>query len=237
MAEVTRGWFITGTDTGVGKTVIAAALVRRLVERGMRCAGMKPVAAGCERRAGGLRNADAETLRAESNVTADYPTVNPYALEPAIAPHIAAWAAGVTIEFERIASAFESLNAAADCVVVEGAGGWLVPLDAGRTQADLAGRLGLPVVLVVGLRLGCLNHALLSAAAIAAHGPGLAGWVANGIEAGFTHVEEHLHTLEDRLPAPLLGHVPWCAEGPTIAHAAQHLDVARLIATPPDVRV
>lgn len=234
---MTKGWFIAGTDTGVGKTVVAAALTRRLVEQGERCAVMKPVASGCELVDHELRSADAETLRAESNVAADYETVNPYAFRPAIAPHIAAAEAGVAIDCECILAAYARLAAAADCVIVEGAGGWLVPLGDRRTQADLAAGLALPVVLVVGLRLGCLNHALLSAAAIAGRGLKLSGWVANEVDRGFTHIAENLHSLETRISAPLLGHVPHCGDGSPITHAARILDVARLVAEAPDASV
>ncbi|CAN5143628.1 dethiobiotin synthase [soil metagenome] len=224
-----RGWFVTGTDTGVGKTVIAAALTRRLVERGERCAVMKPVASGCAWIDGALRNDDAETLRRESNVDARYETTNPYAFEPPIAPHLAASEAGAAIDFEAIGTAFATLAAQADFVVVEGVGGWLVPLDDLHTQADLAVQLGLPVLLVVGLRLGCLNHALLSAAAIERYGLGLAGWIATGIDPGFTHVDGNLRALGARIRAPRIAHVPPCPGAAPVERAAACLDLARLL--------
>jgi len=207
-----RGWFVTGTDTGVGKTVVAVALLETLGRRGLRCAAMKPVAAGAKRRRGALRNADAEILRRAAQVRAAYNTVNPCVFAPPIAPHIAAQQAGLRIDLDRIDACFRSLAARADLVIVEGAGGWLVPLDERSSMADLAGRLGLPVILVVGLKLGCLNHALLTARAIRADGLALAGWIGNQIDPSFTCVEENLQALGARLDAPLLARVPWMAE-------------------------
>lgn len=220
--------FVTGTDTGVGKTLVAAALVRRLRERGLRVAGMKPVASGCERTPAGLRNDDALTLQRESSGDWPYEAINPFAYAPAIAPHVAAAEAGVPIDFEQIATRYRFLQASSDRVVVEGAGGWLVPLAGSRTIADLAAHLGLDVVLVVGLRLGCLNHAFLSADAIAARGLRLAGWVANAIDPGFERLDANLATLDERLPAPRLGLVPHLRPG-DVAAAAAALDVAPLL--------
>lgn len=206
--SVPPGFFVTGTDTGVGKTRVALALMRRLQDTGQRVCAMKPVAAGCTRTAAGLRNDDAVLLRAQSNVQLDYATHNPYALEPAIAPHIAARQAGITIELEPVLAACARLAAVSGCVMVEGAGGWLVPLNDRATLADLAQQLQLPVILVVALRLGCLNHALLSAAAITRSGLPLAGWVANCPEPGMEVVQENVNALKSRLPAPLLGVLP-----------------------------
>lgn len=220
--------FVTGTDTGVGKTLVAAALLHRFRARGLRVAGMKPVASGCEHTPAGLRNEDALTLQAESSGAWPYETINPYAYAPAIAPHVAAAEAGVPVDFEVIGSRYRQLAAGSDLVVVEGAGGWLVPLAGSRTIADLAASLGLRVVLVVGLRLGCLNHAFLSAEAIAARGLTLAGWVANTIDPGYERLEANLATLDERLPAPRLGLVPNLRRS-DVAAAAATLDVAPLL--------
>lgn len=202
------GLFVTGTDTGVGKTLVAAALAAEGVARGLTTAVMKPVAAGCQAGHGGLRNEDALLLASESNVEADYDLINPVALEPAIAPHIAALEAGVDISFEPLDRAFRTLRRGADLIVVEGAGGFLVPLAPDHGMADLPVRWQLPVILVVGMRLGCLNHALLTAEAISSRGLQLAGWVANGIDAEFQRLEQNLATLDRMLGAPRLGWIP-----------------------------
>ncbi|NIP72393.1 MAG: dethiobiotin synthase [Gammaproteobacteria bacterium] len=203
------GYFVTGTDTGVGKTAVAAALMRALQRRGLSVAGMKPIAAGCSPTPQGLRNDDALRLQAQDSVELPYDTVNPYAFEPPIAPHVAAAEAGVEIRAARILEAFGSLQAQVECVVVEGIGGWQVPINGRQTTADLARELGLPVVLVVGLRLGCLNHALLTRDAIRSAGVGCAGWVATQIEPGMSRADDILHALQERLGAPLLGAVPY----------------------------
>jgi len=202
------GYFVTGTDTGIGKTVIALGLMQSLQARGMRVAGMKPVASGCERTPQGLRNDDALQLQRQSSVVLDYALVNPYVFEPAIAPHIAARQAGVRIDPDSIKSACLQIAAQADCVLVEGVGGWAVPLNEHDMLPDLACLLGLPVILVVGIRLGCLNHALLSADAITRSGLPLAGWVANCMEPQTLCADEVISTLESRLSPPLLGVVP-----------------------------
>jgi dethiobiotin synthetase len=220
--------FVTGTDTGVGKTLVAAALVRRLRERGLRVAGMKPVASGCAPTPSGLRNEDALTLQAESSEDWPYDVVNPCAYEPAIAPHVAAIEAGVPIDFDAISACYRQLAARSDRIVVEGAGGWLVPLGGSRTIADLAAQLELDVVLVVGLRLGCLNHAFLTAEAIARRGLRLAGWVANTIDPRFERLEANLAALHDGLPAPRIGLVPHVRPG-DVAAAAAALDVGPLL--------
>lgn len=201
-----RGIFVTGTDTGVGKTRAVCALLRALVRAGSRAAGMKPVAAGAVRDAEGWLNDDVAALSAAGNVTAPRRLINPYCFEPAIAPHIAAAQAGIAIEPDVIAQAFGELVARADVVVVEGAGGFCVPLGPQTDGAGLAQRLALPVVLVVGLRLGCLNHALLTAQAVRAHGLQLCGWIANGIDPAMAAVAENVSTLAARLAAPLLAH-------------------------------
>lgn len=202
------GFFITGTDTGVGKTLVAAALLHALAGLGVRAVGMKPVAAGAQLQDGVWVNEDVVMLGAASAVAAPPELVNPYLFREPIAPHIAAEHKGVTIEIPRIVAAFETLAGLAECVVVEGAGGFRVPLDRQRDIADLAVRLHLPVILVVGMRLGCLNHALLTAEAIAARGLRLAAWVANRIDADMAAYEENLAALMARLHAPLLAELP-----------------------------
>jgi len=200
-----QGFFVTGTDTGVGKTLVACALLRAMASSGRTAAGMKPVAAGAE--AG--RWADVDALAAASTVRAPAKLVNPYAFEPAIAPHIAAELAGSRIEIEKISRAYADLARSVDVVIVEGVGGFLVPLSEGATTEDLARRLALPVVLVVGMRLGCLNHALLTRERIAASGLRCAGWVANCIVPGMPYLEANVRALEQRLGCPRLGVVPF----------------------------
>lgn len=211
--------FLTGTDTEVGKTHIACALLHRARSVGHVAVGLKPVAAGTD--ATGA-NDDVVRIRAASSRQLPDAVVNPYCFAPAIAPHIAAADAGVVIDFARIAATVDTARAAADFVVVEGAGGFCVPFGVDRNAADLARQLALPVVLVVGMRLGCINHALLSAEAIAARGLPLAGWVANRLAPGMQRFAENLATLEQLLPAPCLGVVPW---GTSPADAAACLDL------------
>ena len=203
---MTPAWFITGTDTGVGKTRIAAALCCGLVHRGISVAAMKPVASGCSVTPEGLRNDDALALLAAMNVRARYSDVNPYAFGPAIAPHIAAQEAGVSIDFEVLDRAFERLRMQSQAMIVEGAGGWLAPLDATRGFADLAAHWQMDVVLVVGMRLGCLNHALLTAESIERRGLHLRGWVANTIDPEVERLKENISSLQSRLGAPCLGY-------------------------------
>jgi dethiobiotin synthetase len=204
--------FVTGTDTGVGKTRTAAALCVAYAARDKRVAAMKPVASGCLRTEAGLRNEDAEALLAAMTVRAAYGDVNPYAFEPAIAPHIAAMEAGRPIDFGLLDGCYERLCLQSDVIIVEGAGGWLAPLDATRTFADLAVRWQLDVVLVVGLRLGCLNHALLTAEAIEARGLKLAGWVGNSVDPDFERREANTDALRSRLAAKCLGIFPYSPE-------------------------
>ena len=203
------GYFITGTDTEVGKTRVSVALLHHLREQGRRVAGMKPVAAGCEETADGLRNADALALQAAASVTLPYETLNPYALAPPIAPHLAARDAGMVIEIDRILAAYHAIASQVDCVVVEGAGGWRVPLNDAQDMGDLAVALGLPVVLVVDIRLGCINHALLSAQAIAARGLPVAGWVANHAHGDYARSADNIASIEARIGSPLLAVMPY----------------------------
>jgi dethiobiotin synthetase len=226
-----HAWFVTGTDTNVGKTLVSCTLLHALRAHGLSAVGMKPVASGCHPTAAGPRHADAEALLAASSVAVDYAAVNPYALRAATAPHLAAQAEGVTISIDTIAQAFTQLQSLTDAVVVEGVGGWAVPIDATRTMADVAAHLRLPVVLVVGLRLGCLNHALLTAAAIEQAGCRLAGWAANHLTTDADGVlEGYVAALRERLPAPLLGEIPYMSNRPDPVHVASYLDVQALLA-------
>ncbi len=206
---MSRGYFVAGTDTGVGKTLIGSALLYAFARQGKKAVGMKPVEAGCVAAPQGLRCADADVLRAAGNVPAALNLINPYALLSPIAPHIAAQREGVEIDLDRMVSNCRTLQAMADVVLVEGVGGFMVPLNARQDTADLAALLGLPVILVVGMRLGCLNHALLSAWAIRQKGLRLAAWVANSIDPAMAAYDENLRALDERLAAPLLGVVPY----------------------------
>lgn len=207
-----QGFFVTGTDTEIGKTWCSVGLIARLQQEGQRVAAMKPIASGCELTEAGLRNDDAMKLQAQSDLQLSYEQVNPYAFEPAIAPHIAAEQAGVTISATAIAEHCQELSRLGDSVVVEGVGGWLVPLGEELSVADLAVTLELPVILIVGLRLGCINHALLTAEAIRAHGCRLAGWIANSVQPDMERQIENVDAIARRIGAPLLGHIPHMAE-------------------------
>jgi dethiobiotin synthetase len=214
--NIRQGCFITGTDTGVGKTRVAAGLLCAAAQNGIQAVGMKPVASGAAATKQGLQNEDAMLLQRSASVARHYGLVNPYCFEPAIAPHLAAAEAGVEIRLPVILDAYRELVRGAEFAVVEGVGGWQVPLSARLALPDLVRALELPVVLVVGLRLGCLNHALLTARAVAADDLRLAGWVANEIDPAFERREENLATLERALPAPLLArlsHAPGIAPG------------------------
>ncbi len=202
------GIFVAGTDTGVGKTYVSVGLVRALVADGHRVAVMKPVAAGTEATPAGPRNDDALALMAAANVAAPYERVNPYALALATSPHLAARAAGVQIDLPTIRRQYDALAADADLVIVEGAGGWLAPISDRASMADIARVLDLPVLLVVGLRLGCLNHALLTAAAIAAQATPLLGWIANSIDPAMPLRAENIETLERRLGSTPFAVIP-----------------------------
>jgi len=214
-----RGYFITGTDTGAGKTAVTLGLMARLQAQGKTVAAMKPVASGCAPTAAGLMNEDALQLQRQSSVALPYALVNPYAFEPPIAPHIAADQVGVTIAIDTIRSAFADIAVSAECVLVEGVGGWQVPLNADETLADLARALDLEVILVVGIRLGCLNHALLTAQSITACGCTPAGWVANRLPPPADCARENINALKSRLLFPCLGEVPviQCVEPELVA--------------------
>jgi dethiobiotin synthetase len=217
-------YFVTGTDTGVGKTLISCALLQGFAVQGKRAVGMKPVAAGCDDNG---QNGDVLQLRAAGNVAVGYGQINPYCFVPAIAPHLAAQRAGVIMQFSRIATSYRELAAQADVVIVEGAGGLLVPLNAQQDSADLAKELDLPVILVVGMRLGCLNHALLTVEVIAARGLALAGWVANVVDTDMESIEGNVAALRQRISAPLLGVVAFMTQ-PDARAAADMLDLKML---------
>jgi dethiobiotin synthetase len=212
-----KAYFITGTDTGIGKTAIGTGLLRVAREQNLSTLGLKPVSAGCEPVDGIWMNEDARELMLHSTVEPDYATVNPVALREPMAPHIAAEREGMTISAAELIDHCKQHLTTADFTVIEGAGGWLVPVDEIQTMADLAAGLDCPVILVVGMRLGCINHALLTAAAVRSCGLELAGWVANHIDADMPVADENVATLEERLDAPLLGRVPWL-EDPGLAH-------------------
>lgn len=199
-----RGIFITGTDTDVGKTVVACALVRGLRALDRRVAVMKPVASGAARTPQGLRNADALALIAAAGSDLPYERVNPYCFEPPVSPHIAAKEAGIDVDTPRIKQDYDTLAAASDWVVVEGAGGWFAPINDHQTMADLAWALSIPALLVVGVKLGCLNHAQLTRIGIEAHGVTFAGWIANGVDPDMARAAENLAALERLLGEPAL---------------------------------
>ena len=230
------GYFVTGTDTEIGKTLVASALLHALVAQGVQAAGMKPIAAGVSKCNGQMTNEDCAQLAEAANVPLPQALTTPYLLQEAAAPHIAAAMEGVQIDVSHIVDCCRQVAAQSQMVVVEGVGGFRVPLNDHADTADLAGLLGLPVILVVGLRLGCISAALLTAEAIAARGLRLAGWVANSLEPGMAHGAANIEALAQRLPAPLLGYVPRLGS-PTLvqtstsslaALAAAHLDFSRL---------
>lgn len=222
---MSQAYFIAGTDTDVGKTTIAAGLLHAARLQGLSTLAAKPVASGCAVTSKGLRNADALAMIDQSTVQLPYERVNPFAFEPAIAPHLAAREAGVALALPALLKAMQGILAeGADFTLIEGAGGWRVPLSDHANLSDLAIALKLPVILVVGVRLGCINHALLSAEAIARDGLQLAGWVANVIEPRTSRLEENLASLAERLPAPCLGRVPKLKQASADA-VAEHLQL------------
>ena len=203
------GIFITGTDTEVGKTVITCALLQVFHNAGRSALAMKPVAAGAQRTPDGLRNPDAQKLLAYSDPQLSYAEINPCVYADPTSPNIAARLAGESVGLEIIDTAYRACRAAAETVLVEGIGGWRVPLGDSLQTVDLVRHLDLPVILVCGLRLGCINHALLSAAAIVADGVTLLGWVANAVDPAYRYQTETIDTLKARIPAPLLGITAW----------------------------
>lgn len=202
-----KRWFVTGTDTEIGKTYAASALISHLVAGGYRVAGMKPVASGCAKTESGLRNDDALRLIAASNVELPYEVVNPFCFEPAIAPHIAAQEVGQIIDIKRIGKLARSIEA--DYLVIEGVGGWCVPLGEAGMLAELAKATADEVIIVVGMRLGCINHALLTASQVERDGLKLKGWIANHVDPDMLAQVENRVTLQRLMPCPLLGIMPW----------------------------
>lgn len=203
------GYFITGTDTDVGKTTVSLSLMDYFDSRGQKTACMKPVSAGCYSTVDGLRNDDAVKLQAASSLELPYEWINPYAFEPPIAPHIAAQQMGIDIDKQNIKSYYKKIAARADTVIIEGAGGWLVPISNTESMADIAIALQTPVILVVGLRLGCLNHALLTAASIKDSGLKFVGWIANYLDPDMLNQQDNIDSLQQRISVPLLGSVAY----------------------------
>lgn len=203
-----NAWFVTGTDTEIGKSLCSAALLHAFAAQGKKVAGMKPIAAGADWRGDHWHNDDVALITAASNVAVAPELVCPYLLQEPVAPHIAATGEGVTFELDHIGNCLAQIRAQTEITIVEGVGGFRVPLTDRQDTADLAVQLNLPVILVVGMRLGCISHSLLTVEAIQARGLRLAGWIANQIDPGMRHAGANLHALQARIPAPLLGHIP-----------------------------
>ena len=220
-------YFVTGTDTGVGKTLVTAALLHAFEKTGLRVTGMKPIAAGAELIDGELWNEDVAMLAVASNTNLPRELTTPYLLREPAAPHIAAQLEHVSLDIQRLLDCYQQIAQQSDCVIVEGVGGFCVPINDDVDTADLAVKLGLDVVMVVGLRLGCINHALLTAEAIKARGLNLVGWVANQIDVNMPHQQANLQALEQRLSAPLIGVVPWMA-AVSAQVAADKIDISRI---------
>lgn len=222
-----KAFFITGTDTNVGKTLVAASLLVAAKNNGMTTAALKPVAAGCEKTAAGLRNSDALMLQSVITQALPYEQINPIALEAAIAPHIAAQQEKRSLSVDRLAGFCRGVLSSAEFTIVEGAGGWRVPINPRETMADLAKNLQLPVIMVVSIRLGCLNHALLTFEAVVRDGLPVAGWVANCLDADMPALQENIDSLRARLPIPCLATVPFLLE-PSPTAMASYFDAAEL---------
>ncbi|MCS2172133.1 dethiobiotin synthase [Scandinavium sp. TWS1a] len=225
---MTERYFVTGTDTEVGKTVASCALLQAANRAGFRTAGFKPVASGSEMTANGLRNTDALALQRNSGLTLNYDEVNPYTFAEPTSPHIVSEDEGRPIDAHTLSAGLQALSHKADWVLVEGAGGWYTPLAADWTFADWVQAERLPVILVVGVKLGCINHALLTAQAIAQAGLPLVGWIANDVIPPGKRHAEYLATLTRLLPAPLLGEIPYLEHGPEAAEPGQYLDLRAL---------
>ena len=226
-ATRTHDFFVTGTDTEIGKTLVSAALLFALAKTGLSSAGMKPVAAGAELRDGVWHNEDVDALIAAASVPCAIELVAPYLMRTPAAPHIVAQQEKVSISAAHILACYTQLTQQAEAVIVEGVGGFCVPLTADMTTADLAQKLALPVIMVVGMRLGCINHALLTAQAIAAQGLNLVGWVANTIDDDMLYLNDNLIAISDRLSAPLLGCIPRLQK-PSAHAAAEFLNLSLL---------
>ncbi|HKU88800.1 MAG TPA: dethiobiotin synthase [Steroidobacteraceae bacterium] len=227
-----KGYFVTGTDTGVGKTLATVSLTRALVARGLRVAVMKPVAAGTVKTPEGEFNDDALDLLAASNVKASYEDVNPWLLQTPASPHLAARVEGVSIRHERIVGAYLRLAKDADLLLAEGAGGWLAPISATETMADVAERLALPVILVVGLRLGCLNHALLTRDAIRARGLAFGGWIANRLQVEMPFANANIETLTTRFGMAPFGVIPVGTDPRSLPIPAWATEAAKNLVSP-----
>ncbi|MEG3129850.1 dethiobiotin synthase [Pantoea cypripedii] len=221
-----KRWFITGTDTEVGKTVASGALLQAASAAGLTTAGYKPVASGCEVTAEGIRNSDALALQRYSSLTLPYEQVNPLAFIEPTSPHIVSAEEGRPIEFAQLSAGLRQLEQQAEWVLVEGAGGWFTPLSATQTYADWVIAEQLPVILVVGIKLGCINHAMLTAAAVRASGLPLAGWIANDIQPPGKRHHEYLATLRQRIDAPCLGEIPYLTDD------AQQAECGRFLTLP-----
>jgi dethiobiotin synthetase len=224
-----KSFFVAGTDTDAGKTLVASGLLVKAARQGLTTAAVKPVAAGCEETESGLRNSDALMLQQAMTLELPYDQINPLAFKEPIAPHIAAMHEGKTLQANRLAGFCRgTLMQPVDLVLIEGAGGWKVPLNPRETLANVAVELNVPVILVVGMKLGCINHALLTAESIAKDGLKLAGWVANRIDADMSCYEENVMTLKTLIQAPLLGEVPFVSE-PTADKVSEYLSVDELL--------
>jgi dethiobiotin synthetase len=229
--QTAKAYFVAGTDTGVGKTLVSAALVHALAATGLRVAGMKPVASGAQWQGGAdgdWHNEDVDALLAVNNVALPARSINPYLFQEPTAPHIAAAKENQRIVPETIVDAFRAVSTQAECVIVEGVGGFLVPLNEEIDTGDLACLLAVPVILVVGMRLGCINHALLTLEAIKARGLRLAGWVANIIDPDMLNLDHNISSLRTRIDTPLLGCIPFLSEQANATLAATYLDLTLL---------
>ena len=233
LSNVTERYFVTGTDTEVGKTVASTALLQAARALGRNTAGYKPVASGSEMTAQGLRNSDALALQRNSSVALSYPTVNPYTFAEPTSPHIISADEQRPILFSTLSAGLRTLESCADWVLVEGAGGWFTPLSQEQTFADWVLAERLPVILVVGVKLGCINHAMLTAQAIQQAGLHFAGWVANGVVPPGKRHAEYMATLRRVLPAPLLGEIPWLGDTADTSAVGQYLSLTALTPSAP----
>ena len=225
---MTKTYFVTGTDTEVGKTIASCALLQAAGQLGYRTVGYKPVASGSEMTADGLRNSDALALQRNSTLAVDYAAINPYTFAEPTSPHIISADEGRPIQTPVMSAGLRALEKQADWVLVEGAGGWLTPLSSTLSFADWVQAEQLPVILVVGVKLGCINHALLTAQAIRQAGLTLVGWVANDVTPPGKRHAEYMATLRRTLAAPLLGEIPWLSEAPEQAETGRYIDLSTL---------
>jgi dethiobiotin synthetase len=230
MGKQAKVYFVAGTDTGVGKSITAAAILHGANERGLKTMGLKPIAAGCEATEHGLRNDDALLLQRYSSIELPYDVINPVALKLAIAPHLAAEHEGRSLNLARLEGLCRgALMHRPDLALVEGAGGWRVPINARHTLAHLAQVLDLPVILVIGLKLGCINHALLTVEAIRADGLTVAGWVINQVDPHMDYAQENIASIAQRIAAPCLGVIPYLGDAASVEDAAAHIDLTGLL--------